>query len=68
MHQRDRVTGKFIATAEKNSERIWLRVPGSAYLDLIDFSGGDISTYARQAILEKLERDKQSQILEGANN
>lgn len=57
--RRDPDTGKFVTTEDSKSEKIWLRVPGSAYLEMIDFSNGDISNYARQAILEKLERDKE---------
>lgn len=57
--KKDPKTGKFIQTAEKNAEKIWLRVPERIYLEMIDLSDGDIPSYARQAILEKVERDKQ---------
>lgn len=67
MPQRDPTTGKFIATVGQGSERISFRLSPTTYWELIDFSNGEISHYARQAILEKLERDKQKQVA-GANN
>lgn len=56
--KRDPETGKFIVTEASKTEKIWLRVPNNAYLQMIDLSNGDIPNYARQAILEKIERDK----------
>ena len=56
--KRDTTTGQFIPTEAAKTEKIWLRVPNNAYLEMIDLSNGDIPNYARQEILEKIERDK----------
>ena len=52
--------GQFVGDAEKKTEKIWLRIPNTLYLDLIDLSDGNIPDYARQALIEKIEREKQS--------
>lgn len=67
MPKRDPTTGRYTGGVGRENEKIWVRVPTATYLDLIDFSNGEISHYARQAILEKLERDKQKQVA-GVNN
>lgn len=59
--ERKRVKGKFYSEQEANTERIAVRVPPSIYLELIDLSNGQIPQFVRQAILEKLEREKTQQ-------
>lgn len=52
--------GQFVGDTERKTEKIWLRIPNNLYLDLIDLSDGNIPDYARQALIEKIQREKRS--------
>ncbi len=54
------IGGKFVGDDEKKTQKIWVRVPNDLYLDLIDLSDGNIPEYARKALAEKINREKQS--------
>ena len=59
--QRDTATGKFRSDSEPNKSKLTLRLPSSLYDQLREVAGDQVAAWVREAIAEKLQRQKNQQ-------
>ncbi len=57
--QRNPQSGKFYSESKPNRFKLTLRIPDDMALELKDLAGQDVAQWVREAIAQKLEREKQ---------